>query len=489
MSRSRRRGTIVRSSGPRAEESDTRRAAIGPANAIASRLWRLFWLTVLVGHAMLALGWWWAQPGGFSARHPRFWSNRVAPAGVLVVSIATLIALRREKLEALRFLLPAVPAAWAGAGLACRIIFPITLEQVWLLPEAAAAVMGVAAIPVWRRPAGGSRAASLTAALGSALIGVALVFTQRVPVAATHPNNLALPELDPAAKISLGQLGAIRLGPTVLVQSYDGSITVQHTGLTITLEPLLTFLSRSPDGCPTVFVGRSESVGPGPQLLAATRKAEESCTLQYLLRGQGPAALDVSVDRGGERVAVEAMTRLDRPVYSHLNSFCDVEIRGHRRLWLAFSPCAEVPIEVRPSDYPVGRPARFAFLDRDGTFKVAEGSSGEKGPFAILASGRLASEQGLSITLYNEDEPMGRITFADWASQADSTLSPTAGWGVPVNAIEFSLSGDSPSSPASIFVTLAGTSVGRGWDCVGHVAGTYRNRITIEKIVRPEPSR
>ena len=70
-----------------------------------------------------------------------------------------------------------------------------------------------------------------------------------------------------------------------------------------------------------------------------------------------------------------------------------------------------------------------------------------------------------------------RVVLADWSAQADTTLSPTAGWGVPVNAIEFSLAGDAPSSPASIFVTLAATSVGRGWDCVGHRPGTYRNRI------------
>ena len=77
---------------------------------------------------------------------------------------------------------------------------------------------------------------------------------------------------------------------------------------------------------------------------------------------------------------------------------------------------------------------------------------------------------------------MARISLVDWSSQVDTTLSPTAGWGVPVNAIEFSLVGDEPSSPASIFVTLAATSVGRGWDCVGHNPGTYRNRILFEAV-------
>ena len=79
--------------------------------------------------------------------------------------------------------------------------------------------------------------------------------------------------------------------------------------------------------------------------------------------------------------------------------------------------------------------------------------------------------------------------MADWAAQADTTISPTAGWGVPVNAIEFSLVDDPASSPASIFVTLAATSVGRGWDCVAHNPGTYRNRIRIEAAQHSPPLR
>ena len=31
-----------------------------------------------------------------------------------------------------------------------------------------------------------------------------------------------------------------------------------------------------------------------------------------------------------------------------------------------------------------------------------------------------------------------------------------------------------------VWLTLAGTSVGRGFDSVGHKAGTYRNRVRIE---------
>ncbi len=35
---------------------------------------------------------------------------------------------------------------------------------------------------------------------------------------------------------------------------------------------------------------------------------------------------------------VEANTTLIHTIYSHLNSYCDFEVRGHRRLSLGFRP-------------------------------------------------------------------------------------------------------------------------------------------------------
>jgi hypothetical protein len=194
----------------------------------------------------------------------------------------------------------------------------------------------------------------------------------------------------------------------------------------------------------------------------------------------------VETDTGA--ILLEALSRLDRPVFSHLNAFCDVEIEGHRRLALEFSPCPGALIEVQPFDYPFGRPARFAFVSADRTFRVVEATSGEKGPFRTLARGRLEADQALTITLHDKGRAVARLSLEDFAAQADTTISPTAGWGVPVNAIEFSLSAEAPSSFASIFVTLAGTSVGRGWDCVGHRAGTYRNRIRLEAMLPWTPA-
>lgn len=276
--------------------------------------------------------------------------------------------------------------------------------------------------------------------------------------------------------------GIVRFGSDLMVQTSDGSLMVRMAPLTIAIEPFLCFLSRSPDGSPTILVPAGEREGPRPRFRRGIRPGEQSSLLFYEFPGQGPASLRIDAGPGAGAVAIDAATRLKHPVQSHLNTFCDIEIRGHRRLSLSFSPCPEARIEVRPFEYPVGRPARFAFVEADRTFRVVEASGGEKGPFRTLARGRLDPEQTLAITLHDQDRAVGHLSFEDYAAQADTTPSPTAGWGVPVNAIEFHLEDEPTSSLASIFVTLAGTSVGRGWDCVGHRAGTYRNRIRLEPV-------
>ena len=450
--------------------------------SLLTRVWRLFWLAVLVAHVVLSGAWWWLEPGGFGVAHPRFWANNVAPIFGLGLSIGSLAALRVESRRALRWLLPVWPAAWAGSALAGRLLFPITLGQLWLVPLASSVVMGLATFPLWRGAGRRTRAGGLGLGLCAASLAAGLVWTQQPSLPRTRPSDSNLVEPTPVEGMRPTlDTGTIRLGPDTMVQASDGSLNVRFSPLSISVQPLLTFLSGSKDGCWSVFVRPQDRAGPEPRLRVSQREGERACDLFYDFRGQGPATLRVQADPSAGSIMVEANTKLMSTIYSHLNSYCDFEVRGHRRLALEFSPCPGVLIEVRRFDYPFGRPARFAFVEEDRTFRVVEASSGEKGPFRTLARGRLGPEQALTFTLHDQGRAIGRISLADWSSQADTTLSPTAGWGVPVNAIEFSLSDDSPSSPASIFVTLAGTSVGRGWDCVGHNLGTYRNRIYFER--------
>lgn len=111
---------------------------------------------------------------------------------------------------------------------------------------------------------------------------------------------------------------------------------------------------------------------------------------------------------------------------------------------------------------------------------MVEATSGEKGPFNQLASGMLVRGAPLEVTLFDKSQAIATISFFDWTSQLSTELSPSAGWSLPQNAIEFVRLGDSADAPVQIFLTLAATSVGRGLETVGHRAGTYRNRIEIE---------
>ncbi|WP_252852934.1 hypothetical protein [Aeoliella straminimaris] len=183
----------------------------------------------------------------------------------------------------------------------------------------------------------------------------------------------------------------------------------------------------------------------------------------------------------GGRVELKASTIVKQATYSHLNSFCVVSITGHRDISLAFSPCGDTHIDVLPADYPTGRPARFAYLDADSTFRVVEASSGEKGPFRLLASGPMRDGAPLELVVRDHRQQIATVVLEDWSSQLSTAISPTAGWGVPVNAIEFQRLGSRKDSEIQIWVTLAATSVGRGWECVGHRSGTYRNHISIRR--------
>jgi hypothetical protein len=338
------------------------------------RIWRMGWLLVLVGHGLLAMAWWWLSPGGFGFGHPRFWSNRVAPPLILGLSIASLVALRRDNTKALRLLLPSWPAAWAGGTLLMRILFPITIAGIWLVPLGIAATMGLAAARPWRNPGRRAWFGGSLLAIGSALAGAAAAATLRPPVPATHPRDIPLaPMASLSGAASRIPPGSVRFDPNTMVQTSDGSLIIRLAPLTISIQPLLTFLSRSPDGIPTVLARARDREGPEPRFRDGQRLGERTCVLLYEFPGQGPATLRVDAGAEPGAISLEAATRLDRPIASHLNSFCDVEVRGHRRLFLEFSPCPGVRVEVRPFDYPFGRPARFAFVEADRTFRVVEG--------------------------------------------------------------------------------------------------------------------
>lgn len=437
---------------------------------------RIFWLLVLAFHAVAGLGALWLLPGGFPFDHPRFWSNRVAPVLILGDVILAFFAARRHRFDLLGLVLLSFPFVWAAGALSLWFLFPITFRYVSAAPLIGAGIMAIVWVLTFRTQTMSAISTGRIWAVSVASIafGAALPLTQRAPEPDTQPTSLVMPERSIERNTQIMTGG--KLDPHLWISPGDGSVTVSAGKLRVVVKSLLTFISRSPDGCATILAPPELREGPN-LFLRATDQENHRLTLWY--QADYEAMLSVTPAVGEEPIVVESFTELEEPIYSHLNSFCDLEVSGHKQLGLSFSPCPETIVDVLPTDYPSGRPLRLAYLDAHDRFRVVEATSGEKGPFRTLASGTLSRQSPLGITLHDQGKPMATFVLEDWSAQSGTQLSPTAGWGVPVNAIEFSLGGDAPTSPAGIYITLAGTSVGRGWDSVGHTEGTYRNRITV----------
>ena len=300
-------------------------------------------------------------------------------------------------------------------------------------------------------------------------MGLFVVWAQVPPGSDTTPAD----EITASDSKSGGLLLAsplVKVGEGDYFEPRTAELSVDCGSVKLRCSPLLTFDRISPDGFWSLLAPpRKDERKPASCTVAAG-----SCDCRY---SDGSSVKIVAPDAQGY-VHLNASTTVGADTYSHLNAYCVLSVAGHRKLSLAFSPCRESLIEVMPADYPTGRPARFGYVDDTDTFHVVEATSGEKGPFKQLASGPLRLGEPLTIFFYDEGLPIASVTVDDWTSQLSRALSPTAGWGIPANAIEFQRLGSSEDSAVQIWITLAATSVGRGWECVGHRGGIYRNRVT-----------
>lgn len=430
---------------------------------------RLFWLVIIQLHWIAAVAVLLAMPRGFPVGHPHWWANEVCPWIVIAYAVFTTLAALRGRWRNMVTLMLASPIALIGGAIAGLLIFPISgrWASVEVVVVAIVVMIGLRRefYPWW--PARRKLAAMLLLPL---LFGATLPFSQQAAAPETHPAAMtAIPALSPLAGVLMTQ----RISPAVRVVPSTGEILYDLGGRSMQVSPLLTFESRSPDRCWTNLASKALRTGRRRALCAATAGRFEYLDVGYST---------LTVEASGDVVNVRATSVLPAPVYSHLNTYTEATIVGHRKLSLSFSPAPQTQIDVQYSEYPTGRPARMAYLDAAEVFHVVEASSGEKGPFHELAAGPLKRSEPLTITLLDEGTPFASMTLANFSAQASTQLSPTAGWGLPVNAIEFSLYDDNPRSAAGIFITLAATSVGRGWDSVGHSAGTYTNRLELRAI-------
>jgi hypothetical protein len=425
--------------------------------------------------AFAALVWWYLMPKGFPVSHLRFWANSVFPplaAGFCTVGFAAVLLRKNVLLKFLTLISATVPIAASITGL---FLFPESMTGKLLIFFVFCSIFAVSIVVLVFRSIE-SKIIALPLKILCVCFGISLgIFipcTQRSDDPATKPCGSPLSE----AKSQIPPTSdPLRLTDDLMVIPRSGGLWVRSDKTTLEIYPLLTFQSRSPDRFWTLFAPSAKRRGPSRSLVSLVHDPE-MVAIQY--RDDDRTNLQVNAPDKNGVIRLEAISQLPNPVYSHLNTFTELRLSGMGELALSFSPC-HGRIAMTPFDYPFGRPCRLAYLDAQNVFHVVEASSGEKGPFKTLAEGPLKNNDPLRLTIYDGQKPVFRITLHDWAKQSSRQLSPTAGWGLPENAIEFSLH---DSRVGAIFFTLAGTSVGRGWDSVGHAPGVYRNRLDIEPV-------
>ncbi len=377
---------------------------------------RLGAAVIWIAATAVGLAAWVYTPAGFALVHPRTWVGVVAPAALMIAGAFGVVCVARKR-EAFESRV-AVGALIVSGGLAAVVLY----ERAGVFPALVVGPTGLAFLlasrdGVRRRP---RRSAAI--ALLMSVIGAGTSWALRAPDPSTRPLG-SLPEGgEPATKIET-DCGRLRLR----------------------IDPTLTF----EDGSRSRFWSPFNSDDARSAL--------------------GPAT--VVSRRDGEALLIDAGRTLSETLYSHLNRFTLIEVWRAKELSVRLAP--ESPsIEVPPS-----APMRFLTWDGE-NLRAYEASDAEKGPFRPLAEHPVRRGSPVSLELLDGGEPQCRVTLLDFTAQASTELSPTAGYGLPQNAIELLASDGAPVQ--WLVFSLAATSVGRGFDTVGHAAGDYRNRIVIE---------
>jgi hypothetical protein len=410
---------------------------------------------ILVGHLAVGIAALVLLPRGFPLTSIWAWSNTIVPAALSVTTAAALAWLLVKRSGAwVSVLVAAAAGGWTAAVATGVTLFPVSLTV-----ARCAAPFGVAlalgAVAWWARTSLGASAAAFVA---GAFLGALEIVAQRAPPPTTRPAG--------------GTLVDVR-GTAVNEDAATGQLVVACGKQTMRIKPLLTFESRSPDATWTLLAP-PDSFGPH----RTPSKYEKTKTgFHALYTDDGQSTLVAAKDRRGG-IELDALSSLPEPIYAHLDTWTALHFSFDAAL--AFGPTGAAGFPIEPADYPTGRPAQLAYLDASLTFRVVRAADGEKGPFTELAHGHLGRDEPLTIEIRPRDEKDKgcRLVFKDWTEQLSTELSPTAGWGVPQNAVQFF----SRDGEAYVALTLAETGPGRGWASVGHAAGTYRNRLRIEPL-------
>ena len=434
---------------------------------------------IFLGYGLAFAAWWFVCPKGFPLEHPRFWANSIIPLFVIACCLISIYGAIKQNGGILKTAMSAFSIATLAAVITSKVLYPISMQPVLLVFGLGwALIMSLFTLLTYLSlPRQHTSLLGLTGGLFIyAAIGIFLPWSQKGLPAQTAPLDIVFP----AAELRSKRVPQTPFALSDIIKTtsdYKG-LVLQCNETQIEIRPLLTFISRSPDRFWILFAPRSERIGP-KRILTGMQLGTDKLSFGY--KDDGESFLEMIPSEDRRSVEIQSYCHLPQEVYSHLNSYTQLVVHGQKKLSIAFSPCIENRIEITAYDYPFGRPAKMSFLSEDGVFHIVQATNAEKGPFRTLAQGPLNKEDPIAFTIYEDDKPICHVQLNDWAKQASTQLSPTAGWGLPENTISFNLIEENPPV-AFIHIALADTSVGRGFDSVGHDPGVYRNHMIIENL-------
>ena len=441
---------------------------------------------------------WFLLPRGFPWWSRPFIEQQVLIPGIVLVSWGAAISLIRRLRRGI-FCLYLLLGGWLGIGLIHIIWFPVFFLPGKLI-VAGIGSLGMIGGMLWLILFGWLRSlhaehsfpirgvlAWLAMCIGI-LIPFLIVFISQAGPAQTTPAQV-IPKLGSLSEMSTlsDQEQAILVGGVseavqVRLNRSQATIEIATPNGVLEIWPFMNFFSISQNRFWAVWgnrdrsypkiegVNRGQSAGADALYGVWSAKSRKS----WLKPGELSGEILIEQRRTetpAMEIRVTTITRLTRQIDTHQSSYCGLNWSGDIPITLSIGherPYSWVPTA---SDYPFGAPATFITVMNDRVL-LLKASSAEKGPFETLAA---FPKEDPVFRIMAANHPVCQIVLEGFVAQASQELSPTAGWGIPVNDIFLEATQFKAAQPSGVWLgfNLAATGVGRGFHAVGTGAGTY----------------
>ncbi|HVT80164.1 MAG TPA: hypothetical protein VHM90_05860, partial [Phycisphaerae bacterium] len=270
---------------------------------------------LVAGHGMCVFAWLLFMPGGFPFDHPRFWVNRALPALFLAFCICVCVKTWKGDRKYFRSLLLLIGTFWLAV--AATSVFAFPRGRIKAVPCAA-----IPGILVWLAifsPSSSkvtlARPALVAAVAAGVVCGLSVTLAQLAPASSTLPLNEQLPLPHVASNNPQPHPHA---GFTV--SESTGDLALQRGRYIISIAPLLTFTSRSPDRGWTNMVTARDREGPERRLLNSVALPDSGTWAEY---GDDDRSV-LQVQPRDDGIDLCTWSRLPHDIFSHLNTFTHI---------------------------------------------------------------------------------------------------------------------------------------------------------------------